>query len=298
MNPSRSHIIWVPHSASGKIRKIFISAFLTRVLAAVILASLSLLPLLEVKLLRSGDRIDELEKKKSVLQSEISELKYVRQALTRIEEKEKRLRHYFGLDGYLALDKVMGGGEADLEDSMTGSEPDDDMLISPANSGIDLPRKLGLLKSNYEVLNRLADKKAEILESTPSIIPVKDRKSKISSEFGWRSNPFTQKREFHAGIDITGTKDTKIIAPAFGVVLTTGRDSQLGTYLVLQHLEGIKSIFGHLSKITTKEGSKVRREEVIAIMGNTGLSTSTHLHYAVLVNQKPVDPRQYILDWR
>lgn len=296
MSSNRLHIIWMPHNASGKIREVFISAFLIRIFGILILLCLCAMPLLEIQLWRFSSRINELKEKKKELQTEISDLNYVKQALSRIEEKEKRLSSYFGLDGYLALDKVTGGGEPEAEWPESGSEKNDDVLLASAHHGMNLPRKLGLLDSNYEILGRLADKKIEIWERTPSILPVQDGKTKISSEFGWRNNPFTQKREFHAGIDVMGGKTTKIIAPASGIVLTTGHDDHLGKYLVLQHLEGIKTIYGHLGKISVNKGKAVARGDVIAVMGNTGLSTGTHLHYVVLVNQKPVDPRQYILD--
>ena len=295
---SRSHIIWISPNSSGKVIDIFIHPYFIKVFAFLVLACLCLLPLSEMELLNHSSRINQLELQKRNLQREVSNLKYIRQALVRIEEKEKRLKNYFGLDGYLALDKVVGGGDTNLEWSNKGASGGGNEygLIAFRQSQTNLYRKLSILETNYEILGRLADKKVEIWERTPSIIPVNGQKVKISSEFGWRTNPFTQKKEFHAGIDIMGTNNTQIIAPAFGVVLTKGYDQRLGKYIVIEHQEGIKTIYGHLEKILTKEGVMVHRGDVVALMGNSGLSTSTHLHYAVLVNQKAVDPRRYILD--
>jgi len=300
MKSSRSHILWIPPSSSGKIRDIFVPPYFIKIVAVLILICLCLLPLLEVELIRFSSHINQLEREKKDLQIEISELKYIRQALVRIEEKEKRLKSYFGLDGYLALDKVVGGGESNVDWSIDDTKTDGHEygLMVPRQNETNLTQKLSIIETNYEILGKLADKKVEIWEKTPSIIPVNGKKVKISSEFGWRINPFTQKKEFHAGIDIMGTNSAKIITPAFGVVITKGYDRRLGTYLVIQHQEAIKTIYGHLDKILAKKGLTVHRGDVIALMGNTGLSTSTHLHYAVLVNQKAVDPRQYILDWQ
>ena len=297
---SRSHILWISPKSSRKVLDIFIHPYLIKVFALLVLACLCLLPLSEMKLLKYSSRIDQLERQKRNLQRDVSNLKYIRQALVRIEEKEKRLKNYFGLDGYLALDKVVGGGDTSLELSTkgTGGGSNEYGLIASVQNQTSLYQKLNILEKNYEILGKLADKKVEIWERTPSIIPVTGQKVKISSEFGWRTNPFTQKKEFHAGIDIMGTNNTQIIAPAFGVVLTIGYDQRLGKYIVIEHQEGIKTIYGHLDKILIKEGVMIHRGDVVALMGNSGLSTSTHLHYAVLVDQKAVDPRRYILDWQ
>jgi len=131
---------------------------------------------------------------------------------------------------------------------------------------------------------------------TPSIIPVNHVNPRVSSGFGWRKNPFTNSREFHAGIDIIGPKRTMIIAPSRGVVVVKGFDQRLGNYLVLEHNENVKTIYGHLHKVSIEKGMQVKRGETLGLMGNTGLSTSCHLHYGVIVNGRAVDPMQYILD--
>ena len=302
MKSRRSHVIWIPSNGSEKIRKCFISPPFIRLFSFVMILCICSVPFLETGLLTLTKRIDDLEQKKQELEGEILQLQYVRRGLVRIEEKEKMLRDYFGMERHRSLEQIMGGGgKLNLKLSGVNFNQDnnkgksDEHIISP---NITLPMKLKTLNSNYEILTQLMLKKQGSWETTPSIVPVALRNPRISSGFGWRKNPFTDKREFHAGIDIVAPKGTKIIAPACGVVITKGHDQWLGNYLVLQHTEEIKTIYGHLHKISVNKGDQVKRGDLIGFIGNTGMSTSRHLHYAVIVNNRAVDPMQYILDKR
>jgi len=159
-----------------------------------------------------------------------------------------------------------------------------------------LPSKLRVLTSNYDVIHQLTNKQEEAWKNTPSIIPLNYKEPRISSGFGWRKNPFTNSLEFHSGIDFIGPNGTKIIAPAFGIVIRQGYDRWLGNYLVLQHANELKTIYGHLKKVMVEERDQVKRGDPVALLGNTGMSTSHHLHYTVIKNNRAVDPMQYILN--
>jgi murein DD-endopeptidase MepM/ murein hydrolase activator NlpD len=143
-----------------------------------------------------------------------------------------------------------------------------------------------------ELLRHLETQTAR-LGQTPSIAPTKGW---ITSDFGYRLSPFTQKRELHRGIDIAGRVGTPIVAPADGVVRYTGPDRALGQSVILRHGYGVETLFGHLSEVTVKPGERVARNAQIGLMGSTGRSTGPHLHYQVNVNGTAVDPRNYMLD--
>ncbi len=128
---------------------------------------------------------------------------------------------------------------------------------------------------------------------TPSITPTTGW---ITSSYGYRSSPFTSNREFHRGLDIAGRQGTPILAPADGKVRFAGQKRALGNTVRLQHGYGIETIYGHLSELLVKPGEKVKRGQKIALMGTTGRSTGPHLHYQVMLNSKPVNPRNYMLD--
>jgi murein DD-endopeptidase MepM/ murein hydrolase activator NlpD len=131
------------------------------------------------------------------------------------------------------------------------------------------------------------------LAATPSVVPTRGW---VTSGFGHRSSPFTGHREVHRGIDIAGRMGTPVIAPADGVVRYAKDRRALGNAISVSHGYGIETIYGHLAEFRVKPGEKVRRGQVLALMGNTGRSTGPHLHYQVEVHGKPVNPNNYILD--
>lgn len=119
-------------------------------------------------------------------------------------------------------------------------------------------------------------------------------KGKINSDFGYRKDPFRKRIGFHSGIDIDANYGDPIVATADGVVSKAGWKSSYGKTVVIKHQEGFKTIYGHLSKITVKEGQKVKVGEVIGKAGSTGRSTGTHLHYEVVRNGKKVNPNNFL----
>jgi len=146
-----------------------------------------------------------------------------------------------------------------------------------------------VFESLYEGLKR----QRNLLSSTPSIRPTEGW---LSSGFGYRVSPFTGLREFHKGLDIAGHKGTEIIATADGVVTFVGRNGSYGKMMKIDHGHGLITRYGHIQKTLKKRGEAVKRGDVIALMGNTGRSTGPHLHYEVLLNGLPVNPKKYILN--
>jgi len=134
------------------------------------------------------------------------------------------------------------------------------------------------------------------LAHTPSIRPVEPNVGYYSSSFGWRSDPFTRKKAFHHGIDISALPGTEIIAPANGKVTRIHRDRRGGKILEISHGNGFKTIYGHLKDYNVRRGQKVQRGDVIAYVGNSGRSTGPHLHYEVQVDGKRMNPKWFILD--
>jgi murein DD-endopeptidase MepM/ murein hydrolase activator NlpD len=127
----------------------------------------------------------------------------------------------------------------------------------------------------------------------PSIKPVEGR---IASGFGWRLSPFEGKRVMHAGVDLATEIGTHVAATADGFVTYVGNFETLGRTVVIDHGNGIKTRFGHLSRPLVHEGQQVKRGQDIALSGNTGHSTGPHVHYEVWVKQEPVDPTDFFFD--
>ncbi|MBT4364379.1 MAG: M23 family metallopeptidase [Desulfobacterales bacterium] len=142
------------------------------------------------------------------------------------------------------------------------------------------------------LLKHLEDQK-NLLASTPSIRPTKGR---VTSRFGTRLSTFTNKREFHKGIDYSGRIGTPVIATADGIVTVAGSKGTLGKLITIDHGHGMVTRYAHLSKILKKRHELVKRGDVIALIGNTGRSTGPHLHYEVHLNGIKINPRKYILN--
>jgi murein DD-endopeptidase MepM/ murein hydrolase activator NlpD len=118
----------------------------------------------------------------------------------------------------------------------------------------------------------------------------------VTSDFGFRLDPFTAERKSHEGLDIANAAGTGVVAPADGVVVYAAAENGYGNVLVLDHGFGIKTRYGHLSKIEVRLGDRIKRGQLIASIGNTGRSTGPHLHYEVRVNGVPENPRKFILE--
>ncbi|MBU4415374.1 MAG: M23 family metallopeptidase, partial [Proteobacteria bacterium] len=148
-------------------------------------------------------------------------------------------------------------------------------------------------KRSFESLfNNLEDQR-NLLASTPAIRPTNGW---ISSKFGYRISPFTGFREFHKGLDIATRKGAPIVATADGVVTFVGVKGLIGKVIVIDHGHGMVTRYAHVHKALKKRGDVVKRGDTIALVGNTGRSTGSHLHYEVHLNGIPVNPAKYILN--
>ncbi len=142
-------------------------------------------------------------------------------------------------------------------------------------------------------LSQAAEQRSSRWASTPSIWPVKGW---VTSGFGPRISPFTEKPAWHDGLDIGAAPNAPVQAPAQGRVTSTGFDPKLGNIVRVDHGFGVETLYGHLAKALVKEGQRVNRGDVIALVGSSGLSTGPHLHYMVKVNGQALDPAKYILE--
>jgi murein DD-endopeptidase MepM/ murein hydrolase activator NlpD len=137
---------------------------------------------------------------------------------------------------------------------------------------------------------------SELIENTaiPNILPTKGY---LKDVFGTRKNTFTNKMEFHPGIDIAAKKGTEVIAPADGIVTTTDElRTGYGKLLIIDHSSGYTTYYGELETFKVKKGDKVQRGQVIGLVGNSGSGNGgePHLHYEVRFKDKPINPMSLI----
>lgn len=123
------------------------------------------------------------------------------------------------------------------------------------------------------------------------IWPVNGR---ISSNFGWRTHPIKKTRLFHNGLDIAVPSGTPVKAAAGGEVVHSGWMNGFGYTVIVDHGRGVETLYAHNSKVSVSKGSMVNKGQQVALSGNTGLSTGPHLHFGVLQNEKPLNPKNYL----
>ncbi len=137
-----------------------------------------------------------------------------------------------------------------------------------------------------------------LIEATgnPSFLPTMwAHLGRINNEFGYRRNPFSGRGyEFHAGMDIDGNRGDFVAAPANGTIVTAGWEGGYGNLIEVDHGNGLRTRYGHLSKIGVQVGDTVQRGQLIGLIGSTGRSTGPHLHYEVRLNDKPINPRRFL----
>jgi len=145
----------------------------------------------------------------------------------------------------------------------------------------------------FKSLIEYLEGQVNLLASTPAIRPVDGW---VTCGFGYRKSPFTGKREFHKGIDIANRKGTPIIASADGIVTFSGTKGLLGKTIMIDHGHGMVTRYGHAQKLLKKRGNRVKRGETIALVGNSGRTTGSHVHYEILLNGIQINPKKYILN--
>lgn len=112
----------------------------------------------------------------------------------------------------------------------------------------------------------------------------------VTSRFGFRRHPLFRRHLFHTGVDISAPRGTPVPAAHAGKVLFAGWYGGYGKLVILDHGDGVSTLYGHLSRISVKPGQTVSRKQVIGYVGSTGYSTGPHLHYEIRLNGRPVNP--------
>lgn len=176
---------------------------------------------------------------------------------------------------------------------------DSELLIATSKKIRKLRHQLSVsAKSQDEIIQRAKDKE-KMLSSIPSIRPIRNLKKKIAhlSGFGFRMHPVFKTQKMHTGIDFGARKGTPIYATGNGkIVRVEYKKTGYGKNVVIDHGYGYKTLYGHMSEIKCKVGQKVKRGEVIGLVGNTGTSTSPHVHYEVVYKGEKINPLPFCLD--
>jgi murein DD-endopeptidase MepM/ murein hydrolase activator NlpD len=234
---------------------------------------------------RTNTSLNEINKQhKSNIELLQQEVEYKREEVDSYKEaaenNKNKMDELFELENN--INSVLGGGTVKLPASRGASG------LSTPTANVSIDETINRLN---ETLNKL--KAYEITQrKVPSILPCAGN---LTSEFGSRGNPFGKKStETHEGIDIANSTGTPIKATADGTVTYSGWQSGYGNVVIINHGNGYESFYGHNSKLKISEGARVKRGDVIALMGSTGRSTGPHSHFEIRLNNTPIDPLKFI----
>jgi murein DD-endopeptidase MepM/ murein hydrolase activator NlpD len=135
-----------------------------------------------------------------------------------------------------------------------------------------------------------------VLEKLTKALPLSQpmKNYYISSGFGHRIDPITNRHTPHRGLDFVGSKREKIISPSAGKVILARWFSDYGNAIVIDHGYGVTTRYGHLSKIKVAEGERIKQGKIIGLQGSTGRSTGDHLHYEVRYRNTPLNPKKFL----
>ncbi|MDZ7270145.1 MAG: M23 family metallopeptidase [candidate division KSB1 bacterium] len=238
---------------------------------------------LNIKLAEMGEQIDRIQSK-----------------IVELEKTDNEMRLFVDLDTLGRGVRAAGvGGFATGLEYLTPSK-DTPLATAEASKELldELERRMQLLKTSREQIEAKWQSKQDLYNHTPSIAPVENYR--VTDVFGMRRHPFTGRWGMHEGMDFAAHRGEPVYATADGVVVSVINvyrpNSGYGKEVVIDHGYGKQTRYAHLSKTLVVEGQRVFRWDVIGLLGDTGQATGPHVHYEVIVDGKPTNPRDFILE--
>ncbi|MGQ2982148.1 M23 family metallopeptidase [Flavobacterium sp.] len=216
----------------------------------------------------------------------------VEEVLANVEDRDNNIyRTYFNTTPIPEEQRKAGFGGVNRYKDLEGYN-NSDLVINTTKRLDIISKELVVQSRSLEEIARLAKDKEKLLASIPAIQPVKNEDLRMmASGFGYRSDPFTKIRKFHAGMDFSARTGTPIFATGDGVVVVAdNKMSGYGNRIVIRHGFGYETLYGHMSKFKAKAGQKVKRGDIIGYVGSTGRSEAPHLHYEVHKNGEVINP--------
>jgi murein DD-endopeptidase MepM/ murein hydrolase activator NlpD len=288
----RQYTVMIVPDASGQLRRLHVrGAHVAWVLglAAVLTVAAVCTPVLGLwsrglarELAAVEQERDQLVERSAEVEATLGEL---RAKLDAFERRTRQLGYMAGLE-MPALATGAQGHSADAASLSHAARAELHRTEAEDLAGIG-----ALLDRRLDTLEQAFDEQSDRLSRVPSLLPVRGL---IGAGFGWRRDPFTGLRQYHRGLDIAAPEGTPIQSPADGIVVKTETHRGYGMVLYVSHGDGIVSRYAHCSEFKVRPGQKVRRGDVIGLVGNTGRSTAPHLHYEVLLHGKQVNPMKYV----
>jgi murein DD-endopeptidase MepM/ murein hydrolase activator NlpD len=221
------------------------------------------------------------------------------QAMTMsLAELEARMTRLDALGQHLTEVAELQGGEFDFsEPPGLGGPSASDVTADLNTMGLDseldrFAARVENRENQLAMLESLLTNRKWLEQSLLSGRPVKN--GYMSSRYGWRIDPISGKRSMHSGLDFAGKQGSEVVAVASGVVTFVGRDAGYGNVVEISHGDTYKTRYAHNKENRVEVGDVVRKGDTIALMGSSGRSTGSHVHYEIYKNGRSVDPSSYV----
>ena len=212
-----------------------------------------------------------------------------------ISERDDAIyRSIFGVESFPSHLRNPGIGGSDRARSLRGFDHSE-AVISSEERLAELQRRLVSQSRSFESVLELAKNQTELLKSIPAIQPVRNEDlRRMASGYGYRIHPIYKVRKMHYGMDFSAPTGTEIFATGDGEVIMAKRTwNGFGRHVIIRHGFGYETLYAHMSEIKIRKGQKVKRGDVIGLVGSTGTSVAPHLHYEVHKDGRKVNPAQY-----
>jgi murein DD-endopeptidase MepM/ murein hydrolase activator NlpD len=219
-------------------------------------------------------------------------MEQVNEVLADVEERDNNIyRTYFNASPIPEEQRKAGFGGVNRYKELEGYN-NSELVINTTKMLDIISKELVVQSKSLDEIAKLAKDKEKLLAAIPAIQPVKNEDLRqMASGFGYRSDPFTKIRKFHAGMDFSARTGTPIYATGDGVVsVADNRMSGYGNRIIIRHGYGYETLYAHLSKFKARVGQRVKRGDVIGYVGSTGRSEAPHLHYEVHKNGEVINP--------
>ncbi|RZL35846.1 MAG: M23 family metallopeptidase [Pedobacter sp.] len=274
----------------GYIALFILSAAVFGILSFIILLNTSFFETPKDRL--QAREIENLKIRYAILNKKMNE---VEEVLENIEERDNNIyRTYFNTSIIPEEQRKAGFGGVNRYKDLEGYN-NSELVINTSKRVDVLSKQAAIQSTSLDEIVKLAKEKEKLLAAIPAIQPVKNENLKqMASGYGYRSDPFTKVRKFHAGMDFSAKNGTPIFATGDGIVYRADNTaSGYGNHIVIRHGFGYETLYAHLSKYKVKKGQKVKRGDIIGYIGSTGRSEAPHLHYEVHKNGEVVNPINY-----
>lgn len=204
-------------------------------------------------------------------------------------------RTVLGMDPIPQEFRTAGTGGSDGYSNFDHYNEETSKLLRSTASRIDqLERRISIQKASFDEIKAFYNVNQVRLRNMPAIKPVN---GVMVSGYGMRPHPILRYNRMHEGVDFRAEVNTEVFATGDGTVVHAGRNGAFGNLLEIDHGFGIITRYAHLNSFASglRVGSTVSRGDIVAYSGNTGRSAGPHLHYEVLVDDKPQDPINYLI---